>query len=325
MRTLIQNLKYGLRVLLKAPVLTFSAILILGIGIGANTALFTVMNAVLIEQLPVEDPERLVLFEVSAPENFDYGSTSGSTKVENGRLRLTAFTYQSFTRFRENAEGLADVFAFSPLTLNVNADGRSDVVEGQVASGNYYTGLRLHAIVGRTITDEDDTPAAPPVAVLSHRFWHQRFGGDPGVIGKQITLNNTPFTVIGVTPANFNGTGEVGSAHDITIPLSWEPKIQSDPKQSQIYGPGNWWLRIMARLAPGATIEQATAKLNTVFQHSVIEHRTARQIDAQTKGDTPIKPLESQHYPLLKVKTGSRGQVDVAKNMLQVYLYFSAG
>jgi predicted permease len=298
-------------VLLKAPVLTFSAILILGIGIGANTALFTVMNALLIEQLPVEDPDRLVLFEASAPEDFDYGSTSGSTKVENGRLRLTAFTYQSFTRFRENAEGLADVFAFSPLTLNVNADGRSDVVDGQVASGNYYTGLRLHAIVGRTITDDDDTPSAPPVAVISHRYWHQRFGGSPSVIGKQLNINSTAFTVIGVTPANFNGTGEVGSAQDITIPLGWEPKIQSDPKQSQIYGPGTWWLRIMARLGPGATIEQATAKLNIVFQQSVIEHRAARQIEAQTKGDTPIKALESQYYPVLKLKTGSRGQVDV--------------
>src|SRR5215212_201481 len=311
MRTLIQNCKYGVRMLLKAPVLTFSAILILGIGIGANTALFTVMNALLIEQLPVEDPDRLVLFEVSAPENFDYGSTSGSTKVENGRLRLTAFTYQSFIRFRENAEGLADVFAFSPLTLNVNADGSSDVVEGQVASGNYYTGLRLHAIVGRTIIDNDDTPSAPPVAVISHRYWRQRFGGSPSVIGKQLSINNTAFTVIGVTPANFNGTGEVGSAQDITIPLAWEPKIQSDPKQSQINRPGNWWLRLMARLGPGATIEQATAKLNTVFQHSVIEDHTARQIDAQAKGDTSIKALESQYYPVLKLKTGSRGQVDV--------------
>jgi len=311
MRTLIQNCKYAVRVLLKAPLLTVSSILILGIGIGANTALFTVMNALLIEQLPVEDPDRLVLFEVSAPENFDYGSTSGSTKVEAGRLRLTAFTYQSFIRFRENAQGLADVFAFSPLTLNVNADGRSDVVEGQVASGNYYSGLRLPAAIGRTITDADDTPSAPAVAVISHRFWRQRFGGSPSVIGKQLTINNTAFTVIGVTPANFNGTGEVGSAQDITIPLNWESKIQSDPKQSQIYQPGNWWLQTMARLGPGVTIEQATAKLNTVFQQSVLEDHAARQIDAQEKGDTSIKALESQNYPLLKLKIGSRGQVDV--------------
>jgi predicted permease len=302
MRTLVQNCKYVIRVLLKAPVLTFSAILILGIGIGANTALFTVINALLIEQLPVEDPDRLVLFEVSAPDNFDYGSTSGSTKVDSsGRLRLTAFTHPSFIRFRENAQGLADVFAFSPLTLNVNADGSSDVVEGQIASGNYYSGLRLQAVVGRTITDADDTPSAPPVAVLSHRYWYQRFGGSPSVIGKQLTINNTAFTVIGVTPANFNGTGEVGSAQDITIPLGWGPKIQSDPKQSQLYGPDNWWLRIMARLGPGTTIEQATAKLNTVFQQSVIEQSAARQ----------IKTLESQNPPLLKLKIGSRGQVDV--------------
>lgn len=302
MRTLIQNCKYVIRVLLKAPLLTFSAILILGIGIGANTALFTVINALLIEQLPVEDPDRLVLFEVSAPENFEYGSTSGSTKVDSsGRLRLTAFTHPSFIRFRENAQGIADVFAFSPLTLNVNADGSSDVVEGQIASGNYYTGLRLQAVVGRTITDADDTPSAPPVAVISHRYWHQRFGGSPSVIGKQLTINNTPFTVIGVTPANFNGTGEVGSAQDLTIPLGSESKIQSDPKESQLHRPDNWWLVVMARLSSGTTIEQATAKLNTVFQQSVIEQGATRQITT----------LEPQNYPLLKLKIGSRGQVDV--------------
>src|SRR5436853_1030842 len=138
MLTLIQDFKYGFRMLLKVPVLTFSAILILGIGIGANTALFSVINAILLEKLPVEDPDRLVLFEVSAANSFDYGSTSGSSKVDSSdRLRLTAFTYQSFIRFREQPGVLADIFAFSPSALNVSADGRSDVVEGQVVSGNY--------------------------------------------------------------------------------------------------------------------------------------------------------------------------------------------
>src|SRR5215216_1897091 len=312
MQTLIQDFKYGFRVLLKAPVLTFSAILILGIGIGASTALFSVMNAILLEKLPVEDPDRLVLFEVSAAKSFDYGSTSGSNSVgSSGRLRLTAFTYQSFIRLREQPGVLADVFAFSPSTLNVNADGRSDVVDGQVVSGNYYGGLGLQAIVGRTITAQDDEPSAPPVAVLNHRYWQQRFGGSPSIIGKQLNINNIAFTVVGVTPANFNGTGEVGSSQDITIPLAWEPKIQSDPKESQMYGPGNWWLRIMGRLKPDATIEQATAMLNTVFQQSVIEHRTARQMDAQMKGEDPIKPLESEYYPQLIIRPGSRGEVDV--------------
>jgi len=310
MGTLIQDLKYGFRVLWKVPVLTLSAILILGIGIGASTALFSVINAILLEKLPVEDPDRLVLFEVSAAKDFDYGSTSGSAHVDSsGILRLTAFSYQSFIRFQEQPGVLADIFAFSPSTLNVNADGRSDVVYGQVVSGNYYRGLGLQAIVGRTITDHDDE-SAPPVAVLSHRYWQQRFGGSSNIIGKQLNINNIAFTVIGVTPANFSGTGEVGSSQDITIPLVWESKIQSDPKNSQMYGPGNWWLRIMGRLKPDATIEQATATLNTVFQRSVMEHRTARQMDAQMKGGDPIKPLESEYYPLLKIKSGSRGEVD---------------
>src|SRR5262245_7511222 len=130
MRTLVQDFKYGFRVLMKVPVLTISALLVLAVGIGANTALFSMINEMLIEKLPVKDPGRLVLFEASALNGFDYGKTSGSTSVDSsGRLRLTAFTYQSFIRLREEPGAFADIFAFSPLTLNISSDGRSDAVD----------------------------------------------------------------------------------------------------------------------------------------------------------------------------------------------------
>ena len=103
---------------------------------------------------------------------------------------------------------LSDVFAFSPMELNFNAGGQAEVVSGQVVSGNYYNALGVPAIVGRTISDADDNPGATPVAVLSHRFWTNRFGNDPSVIGKQVNINNVAFTIVGVTPAGFSGTSK---------------------------------------------------------------------------------------------------------------------
>src|SRR5262249_60437634 len=150
-------------------------------------------------------------------------------------------------------------------------------------------GLGVRALIGRTITDEDDKASASPVAVLSFRYWQRRFGGAPAVVGKQINLDNIAFTVIGVTPPGFDGTGQAGSTQDVTIPIAWEPQIYVDRDRSNMNGAGVWWLRIMGRLKPGATIQQARAKLEGVFHQSVIEHRTARQAQAQKQGGKPIK------------------------------------
>src|SRR5262249_42043273 len=119
---------------------------------------------------------------------------------------------------RNDQCALSDVFAYGEIRLNVSADGQTDVANGQVVSGNYYAGLGVHAILGPTLTDEDDKAGASPVAVLSHRYWQRRFSG-AAVIGKQINLNNVAFTVIGVTPSGFEGTMQAGSTADVTIPL----------------------------------------------------------------------------------------------------------
>jgi predicted permease len=312
MQTLWQDLRYGARMLLKQKGLTAIAVLSLALGIGANTALFSVVDAMLLKKLPVKEPDRLALFGARSPRDFSPGSYSGNSSRDpvTGERVMTSFPYQSYVRFREQPGLLSDVFAFGGVSLNVSADGQADVASGQAVSGNYYAGLSVQAMIGRTITDEDDKASASPVAVLSYRYWQRRFSGDPGVIGKQINLNNVAFTVIGVTPPGFDGTGQAGSTRDVTIPIAWEPQMYVDRERSNMNGAGVWWLLIIGRLKPGATIEQARAQLEGVFHQSVVEHRTARQTQAQAQGGNPIKALEPKDLPRLTMVSGSQGEMN---------------
>ncbi|HEX2488369.1 MAG TPA: ABC transporter permease [Blastocatellia bacterium] len=312
MQTLWQDLRYGVRMLLKQKGLTAIAVLSLALGIGANTALFSVVDAMLLKKLPVKEPDRLALFGARSPRDFSPGSYSGNSSRDpvTGERVMTSFPYQSYVRFREQPGLLSDVFAFGGVSLNVSADGQADVASGQAVSGNYYAGLGAPAMIGRTITDEDDKASASPVAVLSYRYWQRRFSGDTGVIGKQINLNKVAFTVIGVTPPGFDGTGQAGSTRDVTIPLAWEPQMYVDRERSNMNGAGVWWLLIIGRLKPGATIEQARAQLEGVFHQSVVEHRTARQTQAQAQGGNQIKALEPKDFPRLTMESGSQGEMN---------------
>jgi predicted permease len=312
MQTLWQDLRYGARMLLKQKGLTAIAVLSLALGIGANTALFSVVDAMLLKKLPVKEPDRLALFGARSPRDFSPGSYSGNSSRDpvTGERVMTSFPYQSYVRFREQPGLLSDVFAFGGVSLNVSADGQADVASGQAVTGNYYAGLGVGAMIGRTITDEDDKASASPVAVLSYRYWQRRFSGDSGVIGKQINLNKVAFTVIGVTPPGFDGTGQAGSTRDVTIPLAWEPQMYVDRERSNMNGAGVWWLLIIGRLKPGATIEQARAQLEGVFHQSVVEHRTARQTQAQAQGGNQIKALEPKDFPRLTMESGSQGEMN---------------
>src|SRR5262245_8965169 len=227
-----QDLRYGARMLLKQKGVTAIAVLSLALGIGANTALFSVVDAMLLKQLPVKEPQRLALFQIYyAEDKFSPGSYDGLTKDDpvTGLTRMTSFPLVSFQRMREQQGALSHLFAFFALNLNVVAGGQADVANGQIASGNYYAGLGVQPLLGRLLTDEDDKPTATPVAVLSYRYWQKRFGADAGIVGKQINLNNVAFTVIGVTPQGFDGAGQAGETRDITIPLALEPQLNADP------------------------------------------------------------------------------------------------
>ena len=316
-----QDLRYGAQMLVKHPAFTAVAVLTLALGVGANTALFSVVDAVLLKKLPVKEPDRLVLFKASwNPDKFGPGSFDGANlrDRETGLMIGTSFPAQTLTRLRQEKEVLADVCAFYPTGLNFNAGGQAEVVDGQVVSGNYYTVLGVPAIIGRTIVDSDDSVTATPVAVLSHRFWTNRFGADPSVVGRQVKVNGVAFTIVGVSAAGFNGASDVGSAQDISIPLALEPQVAGE--LSNLDGAGIWWLRLLGRLQPGATVAQAEATLVGPFQQSVLEHRSMLQARAQR----PLRAVEPKDLPRLVAESGSRGET-TARNGFAPSLRLLAG
>src|SRR2546425_580142 len=314
MNTLWQDLRYGLRILARNPGFTAIAVLTLALGVGANTALFSVVDTVLLKKLPVKEPDRLVLFGWNASGDFSPGGYTGSSSRDpkTGLVMRTSFPLQTFTRFREQQSVLSDVFAFGTVSMNLNADGQAEVVGGQAVSGNYYAALGVPAFLGRTINDSDDNAAATPVAVLTHRYWQRRFAGDRGVVGRQVNLNNVAFTIVGVTPPDFVGTNQLSEFEDVSIPIAWEPPVSAD--RSRMKGAGIWWLRLMGRLKPGATVEQARATLEGLFQQSAIEHRLARQAqapaEAKTAPQNPTPPLQLKDYPRLAADSGSQGDMN---------------
>ncbi len=322
----VQDVRYGLRQLRRSPGFVAVAVLSLALGIGANTALFSVVDALLLKNIPVKEPGRLVLFESRAPKDFKYGAYSGSgyTDPDTGEKVATSFPYQAFTRLRQDPGPLAGITAFFPnFRANASVDGRAEVVLAQLVSGNYHQVLGIQPRAGRLLQDEDDRANATPVAVLSHRYWERRFGSDPGAIGKQINVNKVALTVVGVTPPGFDGTGQAGSSPELTVPLALEPQL--NPERSRLKGAGFWWLRMIGRLKDGVAPEQARAQLEPAFQQAAVEHREARRANAQAQGDRPAPALEPKDYPRLALVPGGQGELDTRRQYApQLYLLLGA-
>src|SRR5262245_36234003 len=306
--TLLRDLSYGLRMLRRSPGITLVAILSLALGIGANTALFSVVDAALIKTLPVDQPNQLVLFEWQSGRAFRTSGMSGSSNVPRppGMRALSLFRYEIFARMRQQGNTvpespLSDLFAFAPISeITAMVGNQPELIDAQAVSGGYYTGLRVQPVLGRAITAEDDQPAAAPVVVLSHQFWQERFGADPHVVGKQFKLNKQSFTIIGVTSAAFTGTLQVDYQPAVTIPLALEPLVMG--KESRLAG--IWWLNLMGRLKPGATYEQARQSLDGVFQ------ATALELMPPPRKENQAASIDPKDYPQLIVQSGSRGMVD---------------
>jgi predicted permease len=302
MTTLWQDLRYGARMLIKHKGLTIIAVLSLALGIGANTAVFSLVDAVLLKSLPVKEPEQLAQFKWLAGSGIRTFRYEGSARTDEATgLRInTSFLQQNFEQFRQQQSALSELFAFAELEqVNANVDGQAEVASGLVVSGGYFTGLGVQPVLGRAITAEDDKLNAPAVAVISHRYWERRFSADPAAIGKQINLNNAAFTIIGVTPQEFAGVMGRGNAPDLTIPLMAEPLVRGN--NTNLNQQGLWWLLLMGRLKPGATLEQARAELEPVFRRTAFENlrRPANQAQATS--------VATQDYPRLAVEPGRRG------------------
>jgi predicted permease len=313
---MFQDLRFGARMLLKHKGFTMVAVLSLALGIGANTALFSMVDAVLLRTLPVSEPEQLVLFEWQSGLPFRVGGMSGVSNVPMppGRRGSSLFCYEVFERMRQARAAapespLSDFFAFAPISQVAAVVGdEAEIVNGQAVSGGYYAGLRAQPILGRGIIDEDDKPGAAPVVVLSHQFWQERFGSDPAVIGQQLKLNKLSFTIIGVTPPEFTGTLQVNYRPAVTIPIASEPLLRgASSRLGSVGDPGAWWLDLMGRLKPGATYEQARDSLNGAFQAAALE-----VMPPPRKADEPAE-LDLRDYPLLVAQSGSRGMLDMRR------------
>ncbi|HJQ25124.1 MAG TPA: ABC transporter permease, partial [Blastocatellia bacterium] len=312
---MFQDLRYGVRMLIKHKGFTLVAILSLALGIGANTAIFSVVDAVLLRSLPVAEPERLVLFEWDAGRAFRTNGSRGSgTPGPPGRRHSSVFRYDTFEKLRQaQAQAadspLTDFFAFAPIyEVTAMADEQAEIVKGQAVTGGYYTGLGVQPLLGRGIADEDDRPDAQPVVVLSHQFWQERFGANPNVIGQQLKLNKFPFTIIGVTPPAFAGTLQVDYHPSITVPVAFEPLLLGD-RSAMTKGnkQGYWWLNLMGRLKPGATYEQARESLDGIFQAMALE------VMPPPRRDNEPAQLDPKDYPHLVAQSGGRGLLEHRK------------
>ncbi len=246
-----QDMRFGARMLLKHKVFTTVAALSLALGIGANTAIFSLIDAALLKSLPVKDPESLFLIA--------HAGDRGVTETNN---------FPFFEQARDHNQSFSGLIAFNPNRWKVTLNGETEIVSGQVVTGDYFSLLGVNAILGRTLTIEDDKiPKGHPVAVISHAYWRRRFGQDPAVLGKTITINLTPFTIIGVTSPEFFGL-QPGRSTEISVPMAMHSLVGSG---ASLNDRGFWWnLPIVGRLKPGVSIEQARAELE-VLQNQFLE------------------------------------------------------
>ena len=242
-----QDLRYGARTLLKSPGLTLIAVLSLALGIGANTAIFSLIDAVLLKMLPVERPEELYFIQ-----------NVGTRRPEGG-----APPYPCFERFRDQAQSFTGLAAFSGTEPRVKIDGQLEEWRGLRVSGNCFSLLGVKTILGRTLSPADDAvpgKGGPDgwVAVISHNYWTRRFGRDPRVIGKVVQLGNNPVTIIGVAEPEFYGLGS-GREFDALLPMMTAGAERLSEKEF-------WWFTAVGRLKPGVPLEQARVELDTIFQ-----------------------------------------------------------
>jgi len=266
METLWQDIRYGLRQLCKSPGFTVVAVLSLAIGIGANSAIFSLINGVLLKSLPVREPHQLRVINWAC-FGYELNHFSGSTnRSKSGQISSGSFPYPTYCDFRDKAIGFSDVFAFSEIgNMTVAANGMAFTADGLMVSGNFFKGYGAQTLIGRSILPMDESPDADPVVVITYRAWERRFGLNPNVIGQTVILNKAGFTVVGVLPRRYAGP-LAGDQADFYVPMATQPQLKSGyPLASR----NHWWLQIMGRLSPEASNAQARASLEVLFNQTL--------------------------------------------------------
>ena len=293
MKTIWFDVRYGLRQLCKGPGFTTVAVISLALGIGANTAIFSLINGVLFKSLPVRNPHELRVINWAC---FEYGlrSFSGSTsRTKSGQSYSGSFPYPSYCDFRDQAAGFSEVFAFSALdNMTVLANGTAFTAAGLMVSGNFFKGYGAGTLIGRPILPRDDRPDAEPVTVITHRAWERRFGLDPNVLGQTVIMNKSGFTVVGVLPRRYAGP-LAGDRGDFYVPMAAQPQLKP---RFPLASRNHWWLQIMGRLSPKASDAQARASLEVLLDQTLAVSTTKMEKPSILLEDGSRGPLMQRQY-----------------------------
>jgi predicted permease len=307
-----QDLRYGLRMLRKNPGFTTVALTTLALGIGANSAIFSVLDAVMLQTLPVRDPQQLLLVNWTAkdwPAVVEDLEGSNRKDPEGGGWITESVAYPVFEALRTRNTTLSEVFAFSANinVFNVQFEGQPHSAATESVSGNYFNGLGVQTVMGRPIIPSDDLATAEPVAVVSYKFWKGRLGGDESIIGKTIVINSLPLTIVGVAPPEFFGA-QPGEDNDVWVTLRMFPRLVralsfggpappgGDAESAALAHweqPSTWWLVVMGRIKPGVSETQVRAELDAIFNQS---------IDAMITSEK-----QQENRPTLKLAAGHKG------------------
>ncbi|HEV2382012.1 MAG TPA: ABC transporter permease [Terriglobia bacterium] len=300
MGTLLTDLRYGLRMLARNPGFTAVAVLTLALGIGANTAIFTLIDAVMLRSLPVRDPDRLVVMRWTAHQTPNRNETSGFGDCPNvsgtGKEYDCAFPYPFFELIRSAKEVFSAATAFAgPAELVLSGNGAPRMADGELVSGDYFSTLGVNALAGRALGPDDDSLSAAPAAVLSYAFWQSAFAGDRSVLGRTIRLNGVPFTIVGVTEPGFTSLTP-GHSQDFFLTLSMLPRLNIDWGNDS-RSVNNWWLVIAARLKAGTPLQRAQAVASGLFR------------DEMLHGEKPLsKPSDEPAIVLTPAQSGLSGE-----------------
>src|SRR5262245_17636620 len=299
MGPLAQALRFAFRGLAKAPALTAVAVLSLALGVGANTAIFTLLDQVLLRRLPVKNPEELALLSM---QGRHYGSNWGGN----------AISHPLYADLRANNQVFTGMFCRFPTSASLSFGGQTQRVEAELVSGDYFGVLGVGAAVGRTITDDDDRePGGHPLVMLSHAYWKSAFGGDPAVIGRTLIVNGHDMTVVGVAQAGFAGV-QLEFIPQIFVPIMM--KAQMTPGWDALKDRRSRWVNTFGRLKPGVSLEQAQASLQPYFK-SVLD----MEVKEPAFKNASVEAREAFLQMVLQVLPGGQGR-SYARTQLQAPL-----
>jgi macrolide transport system ATP-binding/permease protein len=308
-----QDLRYALRVLAKSPGFSAVAIITLALGIGANTAIFSEMDAVMLRSLPVPDPQRLVILEWNAQHEpkLRGRSSYGDCALE------CSFSVPFFESLRSRATTLASVAAMAgPLEVNFSGNGPANITRGLFVSGDFFATVGVKAFLGRWLTQSDDLPSASPAIVLDYGYWQRAFGADPSAVGRLVRINNVDSTIVGVSGPGFTGLTP-GKGQDFFLPLSLARRVKSEwwGAKDRLSDSAIWWVAVAGRLKPETTLAQAQTEATTLFQRDVLHGAKPIFSDAdgpRVKLSPARQALDGQSNqiaPMLKVTMAAVGLV----------------